>query len=247
MMFGHQFAGFPFWNEVHNHIRMRKAILVFVLGIFSFSLTAQTLVTANRVDKKAKRIKRSVVRKITNHTWEEYKRVYHIRGNEREYNYSGKRLLKIGKDSSFVQADQVGRWEVHSDGKILHVEAELESSDSTDTRQVIGSYMIYKASKRDLVLVKPLSANTDDKIIYYYRKSSLDIDDQVAILQSGVKGVNRYQYQTQMNEESLKKKSKDELIKMIRAEYFRRSTAPPRNLTKKTKDELVDLLSTMYN
>ena len=208
----------------------------------------QAMIKADIEDKKAKRIKKSVIRKMTNKTWEEYKRVYFIRGDEREYNYSGKRLLQINnKDNSFLQSDQIGHWKLIGD-KVMAVYADNKSEQDSSQQRLIGNFLVYKASRKELILVKPLSQQMDNKIVYYYRRSAFNFKERSAVVQSGVKGINLYNYQNEKLEISeLESKSKEELIQLLQSEHFRRSTKPPKNLNKESKQDLIQMLTAMYN
>ena len=228
---------------------MKKYMLLTLLCTLMVGLgNGQALIKPDVEDKKAKKIKKRLIRKMTNKTWEEYKRVYFIRGDEREYNYSGKRLLRINaKDSSFLQSDQVGHWELIGD-KIMAVYADNKDQQDSSQQRLIGNYLIYKATNKDLILVKPLSQQMDNKIVYYYRRSAFNFKERSAVVQSGVKGLNLHNYQNEkLDVSELESKSKEELIQLLQSEYFRRSTQPPRNLNRESKQDLIQMLTAMYN
>ena len=224
---------------------LKQLLLGFGCLILFNSLHAQISVR-QKLEKNAKKITDRLLKRILDETWTEYKRVYHVRGTVKEYNYGGQRYLIMNSDSTVWQSDNLGNWTVSNDYFLS-----LYNNNINTDEVNAGKYVVYKANRNELVLAKPLTNNFNNKIVYYYRKvmqlplaKKMGVDPEI---DGAFNRMNLMQYTSDKPDmASLKKMKKYDLVRLVQYEYFVLDVTAPRNLEKKEKEEIVEILTNLY-
>jgi len=229
---------------------MKSVLKQLLLGLgclfLFYTLPAQQANVMNKLQKNAKKINERLLKRILNETWTEYKRVYHVRGTVREFNYGGQRYLIMNSDSTVWQSDNLGNWTILDDYFLS-----LYNNNINTDEVSAGNYVVYKANRNELILAKPLTKDFNNKIVYYYRKV-LELPlakkaGQDSEIDGAFNRMNLMQYTSDKPDiASLKKMKKYDLVRLVQYEYFVLDVTAPRNLEKKEKEEIVEILTNLY-
>ena len=151
---------------------MKGTFFVLVFLGSTFLLCGQSAPEIFQYDgKKSIRINGNAIKNLSRTNWAEYKRTYHIKGENKTYTYeSAIRKINFDENGNFKLGNYQGEWSTDEEN-LLFVTIKPESVNKPDEEKMIDAYYIQKLNRRELVLVKALDSKFSNHIVYHYRRS----------------------------------------------------------------------------